>query len=406
MNFLKDFFQTINTQRLRTFLTLFGIVWGTATLIILLAFGMGFRDQLMLNMRGLGDEIVLVFGSQTTEPHEGYGIGRPIRFRESDVDALARNIPEISEIAAELVTWSAVISRGERRNSPMFAGVPVNYAEMRNIYPQKGGRWINDRDVENRRRVIFLGDQLKQLLFGDEEAVGQEVLVGQTPFLVIGVMQPKSQDSSYGMRDHDRAFIPITTYSTFFGTDILNNFIYQIDNPEHSEHVRNRIQAVISERHRFAPTDTDAIMIWDTGEFFLFMRYFFLGFNSFMGAIGAVTLAVGGIGVANIMFVVVQERMKEIGIRRAAGAKRRTILAHFFGETFLLIGIGAAIGYLIGWGIVYAMRYIPIGEFVGTPQFTPSVGIIAFVVLAVVGLAAGWTPAFRGSRLNIVECLR
>ena len=406
MNFLKDFFRTINNQRLRTFLTLFGIVWGTATLIILLAFGMGFRDQLSLNMRGMGEEIVLVFGSQTTKPFEGYGIGRDIRLRESDVWTLQQNIPQIAAIAPEYATWRAEIRHGDRRNSPMLTGIPVNYADMRNIFDLEGGRWINEYDVKERRRVIFLGDELKKLLFGDEEAIGRQVFVNRTPFTVIGVMQTKNQDSSYGQRDKDRAFIPLTTFSALFGTDRLNNIIYQVDDPEWSASVKEQVLEVMARRHRFDPADTDALMIWDTGEFWTFIKMFFLGFNSFLGAIGFVTLAVGGIGVANIMFVVVQERMKEIGIRRSVGARRRTILAHFFGETFLLIGIGAAIGYLIGWGIIAAMQYIPIKEYIGTPQLTPTVGLIAFLVLTIIGLAAGWMPAYRASRLNVVKCLK
>ncbi len=406
MNFLKDFFQTINKQRLRTFLTLFGIVWGTATLIILLAFGMGFRDQMGLNMRGMGEEIVLVFGSRTTIPYEGYGIGRQIRFRENDAWALKQNIPQISEIAPEYVTWQAELRNGERRNSPQLTGIPVNYAGMRNIFEEPGGRWINERDITEQRRVIFIGDHLKELLFGEEDAIGKQVFVNQTPFTVIGVMQPKSQSSSYGQRDQDRAFIPMTTFSTLFGTDIISNIIYQLHDPRTGSHVKDQVQAVISQRHRFDPADTDALLIWDTSEFWSFIKWFFIGFNSFLGIIGFVTLAVGGIGVANIMFVVVQERTKEIGIRRSVGAKRGTILSHFFGETFLLIGLGAFLGYLIGWGIVGAMQYIPIKEYVGTPQFTPGVGLIAFFVLTIIGLAAGWMPAFRASRLNVVECLK
>ncbi len=406
MNFLKDFFQTIKKQRLRTFLTLFGIVWGTATLIILLAFGMGFREQMGLNFRGMGEEIVLVFGSQTTKPFEGYGVGRPIRFRESDVWALRQNIPQISKIAPEYTTWQADLRYGDRRNTPQLTGVPVIYSEMRNIFEQEGGRWINERDITEQRRVIFIGDQLKELLFDDEDAIGKQIFVNQTPFTVIGVMQSKSQNSSYGQRDYDRAFIPMTTFSTLFGTDIISNILYQLDDPRSGSHVKDEVQAIISQRHRFDPADTDALLIWDTSEFWSFIRWFFIGFNSFLGIIGFVTLAVGGIGVANIMFVVVQERMKEIGIRRSVGARRSTILSHFFGETFLLIGMGAAIGYLIGWGIVAAMQYIPIKEYVGTPQFTPGVGLIAFFVLTVIGLAAGWMPALRASRLNVVECLK
>jgi putative ABC transport system permease protein len=406
MNFLKDFLQTINKQRLRTFLTLFGIIWGTATLIILLAFGMGLGDQLQRNFRGMGEEIVLVFASRTTVPFEGYGIGRQIRFREDDAWALKQNIPQISQIAPEYTTWNVELRYGDRRNTPQLTGIPVNYSAMRNIFEQKGGRWINERDIEEQRRVIFIGNKLKELLFGDEEAVGKQIFVNQTPFTVIGVMQPKTQDSSYGQRDEDRAFIPLTTYSTLFGTDIISNILYQVDDPRAGAHVKDQVQQVIAQRHRFDPADTDTLLIWDTSEFWAFIRWFQIGFNSFMGIIGFVTLAVGGIGVANIMFVVVQERMKEIGIRRSVGARRSTILAHFFSETFLLVGIGAAIGYLIGWAIVGAMQYIPIREYVGTPQFTPVVGLIAFAVLAIIGLAAGWMPAFRASRLNVVECLK
>jgi len=406
MNFLKTFFQSINTQRLRTFLTLFGIVWGTATLIILLAFGMGFRDQMMLTMRGMGEDIVLLFGSQTTQAYEGYGIGRQIRLRESDAHALEQHIPQLREIAPEYTTWSAELRRGNRRNSPQLTGIPVVYGDMRNIFAREGGRWLNKRDMEDQRRVIFIGDHLAELLFGDQEPVGEQVMVGQTPFTVVGVMQPKTQDSSYGQRDRDRAFIPMTTFSTMFGTDLLNNIIYQVDDPRNNSYVKGRVEQILAQRHRFDPSDTDALLIWDTAEFWSFITYFFLGFNGFMGMIGFVTLAVGGIGVANIMFVVVQERRKEIGIRRAAGAKRRTILSHFFAETFLLIGFGAAIGYVVAWGIVYLMQFIPIQDFVGTPQFTPSVGLIAFAVLVVIGLIAGWMPALRASRLNVVDCLR
>ncbi len=406
MNFLKDFFQSINKQRLRTFLTLFGIIWGTATLIILLAFGMGLGDQLQRNFRGMGEEIVLVFASRTTMPYEGYGMGRQIRFREGDAWALKQNIPQISQIAPEYTTWNAELRYGDRRNTPQLTGVPVIYSDMRNIFEQEGGRWINQRDVEEQRRVIFIGDELKELLFGEEDAIGKQIFVNQTPFTVIGIMQPKTQDSSYGQRDKDRAFIPLTTYSTIFGTDIISNILYQLDDPRAGAHVKDQVQQVIAHRHRFDPADTDALLIWDTSEFWAFIRWFQIGFNSFMGIIGFVTLAVGGIGVANIMFVVVQERMKEIGIRRSVGARRSTILAHFFGETFLLVGIGAAIGYLIGWAIVGAMQYIPIKEYVGTPQFTPGVGLIAFFVLALIGLAAGWMPAFRASRLNVIECLK
>ncbi len=406
MNLLIDFFRNINQQRLRTFLTIFGIMWGTATLIILLAFGMGFRDQTVLNMRGIGDEIVIMFNGRTSIPFEGYGQGRFIQMRESDANYLLQEVPSLKDVSPEYGRWNTTITRNDKRNTPNIAGVFPNYSEMRNIFPAEGGRWINPLDIEERRRVIFLGDKLKELLFGQENAIGETVMVGGSPFVVIGVMQPKTQNSSYSSRDQDRAFIPGSTFSAMYGTDRINNILYTVHNPTESEVVRDQVREAMARKHRFAPNDQDAVSIWDTNEFWKFTYYFFLGFNIFLGIIGFFTLAVGGIGVANIMFVVVQERMKEIGIRRSVGAKRGTIMTQFFTETFLIIGLGAILGYTIGWAIIELLQNIPIREYIGAPVFSSTVGLTALIVLGVIGLVAGFLPAVRASRLDIVECLR
>lgn len=406
MAFFIDFFRNINQQRLRTFLTIFGIMWGTATLIILLAFGLGFRDQTALNMRGIGDEIVIIFNGRTSQNFEGFGVGRRIQMREADAQFIKNEVAGIKEISAEYSRWNTVLTRGDRRNTPNVSGVFPNYSEMRNIFPQEGGRWFNPVDIEQRRRVVFLGDKLKELLFGDDDAIGETIMLGNSPFTVIGVMTPKTQNSSYSARDQDRAFIPASTFSTMFGTDRLNNIIYTVYNPTQSEQITQQVREAMGRKHRYAPTDKDALGIWDTNEFWTFMYYFFVGFNVFLGIIGFFTLAVGGIGVANIMFVIVQERMKEIGIRRSVGAKRRTIMIQFFSETFMIVGLGAMLGYGIGWGIVELMQNIPIREFVGAPVFSPIVGMVALCVLTLIGLVAGFLPAVRASRLDIVECLR
>lgn len=406
VDFLLDFFRNINQQRLRTFLTIFGIMWGTATLIILLAFGMGFRDQTTLNMRGMGDEIVIVFNGRTSKTFEGYGIGRQIRMRESDAAYLKTQVPGIKEILPEFSNWGTTISYGERRNTPNVAGVYPEYSDMRNIFPQEGGRWISPLDIDKRRRVAFLGNDLAELLFQGEDPVGKTVMLRGSPFTVIGVMQPKTQNSSYSSRDEDRVFIPGSTFMAMYGTDRVSNLLYTLHNPTLSESVQDDVRAALARKHKFAADDRDAVSMWDTNEFWKFTYYFFLGFNIFLGIIGFFTLAVGGIGVANIMFVVVQERMREIGIRRSVGAKRSRIMVQFFSETFLIVGFGAALGYAIGWVIVELMQNIPIKEFVGAPNFSPSVGLIALVVLSFIGLIAGFLPAVRASRLNIVDCLR
>lgn len=402
---ISDLFRNLNQQRLRSFLTIFGIMWGTATLILLLAFGMGFRDQTVLNMRGMGDQLAIMFPGQTTKPFEGYGIGRPIRYRESDAQLLKNQISDI-DVATPEYSRSLQISYGEKRRNSNVGGVYPVYQDLRNTFEREGGRWLNEHDMEQRRRVIFLGNRLAENLFGDADPVGKQVMVANTPFTVIGVMQEKIQNSSYNQQDRDRSFIPATTFSVMMGTDLVNNLIYTPVDPDLSKSIQDQVYEVMGRKHRFDPSDRDALGLWDTNEFWSFINVMFLGINGFLGLIGFFTLAVGGIGVANIMFVVVQERMKEIGIRRSVGAKRYQIMSQFFLETFMIVGLGAALGYAIGWLLVEAMQNIPIKEFVGAPYFSPEVGLIAFAVLGLVGFAAGLLPAWRASRLDVVECLR
>ena len=404
-NHITELFRNLNQQRLRSFLTIFGIMWGTATLILLLAFGMGFRDQTVLNMRGMGDQLAIMFPGQTTKPFEGYGIGRPIRFKEADAKLLDDQISDI-DVATPEYTRSLQISYGQKRRNSSIGGVYPVYQDLRNVFEQPGGRWLNENDMEDRRRVIFLGNNLALNLFENEDPVGKTVLVRDTPFTVIGVLQEKVQNSSYNQRDEDRAFIPASTFSVMMGTDQINNILYTPVNPDLSLSIQDQVYEVMGRKHRFDPEDKDAIGLWDTNEFWSFINVMFLGINGFLGLIGFFTLAVGGIGVANIMFVVVQERMKEIGIRRSVGARRHHIMGQFFTETFMIIGMGAAAGYGIGWLLVQATQNLPIKEFVGAPYFSPTVGLIAFVVLSIVGFAAGLLPAWRASRLDIVECLR
>lgn len=408
LSLLTEFTRDLRQQKMRTFLTLFGIMWGTATIIVLLALAFGMRDQMTLNMRGMGDEIVILWPGRTSLPYEGYGIGRRISFRETDALLLQKQISDIRDISPEYMRTSIPIRRGEMVNTPNIGGVYPVYGDMRNIFPEQGGRWLNSTDIQERRRVIFLGTDLKQLLFGDEDAVGELVMVGSVPFTVIGVMQPKTQNSSYTQRDKDRAFIPASTFSVLFGTDVVNNIIYTPADPTLSASVKQQVYHVLSRKYRFHPDDHDAISIWDTNEMWVFFHYFFLGMNIFMGIIGGFTLAVGGIGVANIMFVVVQERMKEIGVRRSVGARRWNIMVQFLTETFFVVGLGGVLGYLIGWLVVQGLQFIPenIAEYIGTPHFAPQVGIISFVVLGSIGLAAGLLPARRAAHLNVVECLR
>lgn len=405
---LSQFLQDVRAQKLRTTLTILGITWGTVAVVVLLAFGSGLERQNRKNMHGMGDGIVVLLGGRTTIPYQGFPDGRGISLRAEDADVLRQEISDIAEISPEYRTSGVPVRRGTAITTPTVTGIDPIYGDMRNIIPEPGGRFINELDVIGRRRVLVLGDEIKRLLFGDAEAVGATVYVGETPFTVVGVMMPKTQNSSYFSRDKDRVFMPSSTFRSVFGHVYLSNIVYRPSDATRSEAVEEQVYQTLGRKHRFDPADEDALSVWDTNEADKFMSYFFLGFNLFLGIIGSFTMTVGGIGVANIMYVVVRERTLEIGIKRSVGARKRDVLFQVFLESFLIVAIGAMFGMLISIGLVESLAYLPEGakEVVGTPTLSPAVLVTTMSLLAAIAFLAGFFPARRAARLDPVDCLR
>ncbi|MDX1637962.1 MAG: ABC transporter permease [Balneolaceae bacterium] len=404
--FLQQLWADLQAQKLRSTLTILGITWGTVSVVVLLAFGTGLEKQNRKNMHGMGQGIVVLFPNQTTKPYKGYPDGRRVRFTTRDAEILGAKVPQISGISPEFRRWGTPVRFENNRTLPNIVGANAIYGDMRNIIPEEGGRYLNERDVAMRRRVAVIGDKLKTLLMGDQPAIGQTIYIAQSPFTIVGVMKPKVQNSSYGSRDEDCLFIPYTTYQSLFGDVYLNNLIYRYDNPEQGELVKASVYNTLSTTHTFDPGDKDAVFVWDTNEMDKFLNYFFIGFNIFMGVIGSFTLTVGGIGVANIMFVVVKEKTAEIGIKRAVGANRGTILGQFFLESFSIVMIGAILGFLISVVIVQLAGFLPIEQQVGRPEISMIVVSVTVVLLAVIALMAGYFPARKASLLEPAECLR
>jgi putative ABC transport system permease protein len=402
---ISEFIVDLRAQKLRAFLTMFGIIWGTVAIVVLVAFGVGFKKQTAANMHGIGEGIAIMFPGKTTKPWAGYGIGRPISYIEDDTKLIASQVPNVFAISPEF-SRQATARVGENILNPTVSGVNVVYSDMRNIIPEAGGRFINNMDLQDRRRVAVIGDKVKEFLFGDQNAIGKTVFIGQVPFMVIGVMQKKTQPSSYNSRDQDRIFIPISTFASVYGTIHLSFIIYQIKDPRLGEETEKEVRAALSKRYKFDPTDEDAVGIWDTTNFDRLSFYMFLGINIFLGLIGSFTLGVAGLGVANIMFIVVQERIKEIGVKRAVGATKTNILFQFFTETFFIVFTGSVIGFMISYGIIELLSMMPIKEYVGTPELSIEVVGITIFVLITVGLLSGLMPARRASNIDVVECLR
>ena len=405
-NVLREFVADLRVQRLRTTLTVMGIAWGTVAVVVLLAFGVGLERQTRKRFHGLGDRIVILWGGRTTVPYMGFGEGRYIRLHEDVGQQLTREIPGILMISPEYSNRSTPIRRGIKSAQPNITGIYPVYGTMRNIIPEMGGRFINEQDLSGRRRVAFLGDELAELLFEEDEPVGQQVFIGETPFTVIGVMKPKLQNSSYNGRDKDRVFIPASTHTALFGNRYVNNFVYRVADASRSQEYESQVYEILSRRYTFDPRDEDALSVWDTAEIERMFGYLFFGFNVFFAMMGAFTLTVGGIGVANIMYIVVRERTREIGIKRSVGAKRRDILFQFFAETFLIVGLGATCGFLFSYGIVFLLSFVPLQDFVGTPTISPVVGAVTLSLLAVIAFMAGLFPARKAANLDPVECLR
>ena len=262
---LSQFLRDLRAQKLRTFLTIFGIIWGTVAIVVLLAFGMGFKKQLAMNMHGIGERIAIMFPGRTTKAYQGFGIGRPISLIEDDAKLLADQVSGIDRISPEYSSNSTSVRVGENIINTSVAGVYPIYGDMRNVIPEMGGRFVDEIDMRERRRVALIGDETKRLLFGESNAVGRLMYIGQVPFTVVGVMIKKTQNSSYNRQDRDRVFIPASTFAVVFGENHLSNIIFIPKDPTRSEEIKTQVREVLGKRYKFDPTDKDAVWIWDTG---------------------------------------------------------------------------------------------------------------------------------------------
>jgi len=401
---VRQLFRDIRNEKLRTFLTVFGIVWGTVAISLMLAFGTGLHKQLVKNTAGLGDRIAIVWPGLTSIPYEGLGKGRRLRIAEEDIAAVRSEVTGLKRISGEYMT-SMRLDYGTKTLSVDISGITAEFGAMRNLIPETGGRFINPIDDATQRRTIFIGDQLKENIFGQSDAIGKTILLNQSPFLVVGVLKKKTQDSSYSGRDNEKAFIPSSTFRALTGDKYVDNMVFQSNTPDGTKQVTEAIRTAFGKRLRFDKDDKEALSIWDTTEQFQFFDTFMLAFNAFLGIIGVLTLIVGGIGVSNIMNVIVEERTREIGIKMALGAKQRFILMQFLLETLIVTFMGGAIGFAISYTICAVFPEAP-QEFVGKPELSPLVAILTASALGIVGLVAGYFPARDASKLDPVVAMK
>jgi len=411
--FFRNLFRDLVRQPLRTALTLSGVVWGTFSVILLLAFGDSVAKAQIKRFHGMGSGIVLVFPSRTTLPWQGFIRGKPVRITPEAAEAIPEKVPGIEVLSPEFV-GSRLIRYGRNEYRNTVRGVNPGFELMRNTIAEKG-RFIDPEDMTERKRVCFIGDVLATDLFATDEPVGKTVFIDSVPFTVVGVMRTKLQSSNYnGQRDERCAFIPWTTYASLYGVKYVSNIIFRPLDRDRSKEVMEGVKAHLAQLVGFDPADPDALGVWDTLDFEKQFTTFFLAFTIFLGVIGSFTLLVGGVGVASIMRVVVEERTREIGVKLAVGARRRTILWQFFSESLAIMLLGGLAGFGLAAGLLQAVNAFASGStadlsftgFIGVPALNPTVIVATIFVLLAIGVVSGIIPARTAASTDPIEALR
>jgi putative ABC transport system permease protein len=403
----------LRRQKLRSFLTMLGMVWGIVAVTLLIAYGGSFRSILVHAFDAFGRDAVICWPAQTSEQAGGQRAGKQVVFEKEDTEMIRADATLVKHVCRETVRWLG-ISYGSRLASTPIRGVCPAYGEMRNEVPSEG-RWISPQDLLERRRVVFLGSQLREKLFGNRPAVGETVEIAGMRFTVIGTMGRKMQMSNYFSSDDECAWIPYSTAGQLWDTRYAEVIVFEPVAPQFEKQAMDQVRAAIAQRQRFSPTDQQAIIMFGREQFRPVIDGITIGLQALLIFIGALTLGIGGVGLMNIMLVSVDERIREIGLRRALGARRRHIVAQFLAETLLLSFMGGALGIVLSYALSAAIGTLPLlgplyedtsGQ--GDIHLYISLSTVALstAILCLVGLLSGLAPALKASRLDPVEALR
>ena len=405
------FWRASSLQRKRATLTVAAIAWGTVGIVMLLSFGEGLKIQLMKGKRGMGENIAVWWPGDTSKVWQGLPEGRSIRPRMDDIEYLRGRLTAASGVVGEITSWSSSFTYGTNTITGRVTGANWEYGEMRHHFPRAGGRFCNINDEREKRRVIFLGDELAEDIYGEVDPVGTTMFVDRVPYLVIGVLQHKIQMGTYKGPDANGCIIPITTFAAQFGRQRLTNIVFKARSAEQMPLAREQFNQALAAKYRFDPTDEQVTDLWDTVEGAKVMANIMLGLQAFLGIIGALTLLIGGIGVANIMYAVVKEKTREIGVQMALGARRGWVTGPFVLQGLSYTLVGGAMGLLISLVMILLLGLIPVEgnqalEFLGKPTLSWQIAFATAAVLGSIGILAGYFPARRAATVDPAETLR
>ena len=415
--FLKELitqgWQALMRNRLRSVLTMLGIVWGLASVVLLLAFGQGLGGAVSDAFNAVGHEVIVLWPGQTSLQAGGQRAGKDVKYEYADVEAIRDEVPIVKAVSAE-IDHNFPFKVGSRVISLQSRGVEMPYGQMRRL-DMEDGRYFSDTDFSQHARVVILGHGAAKRVFQGAPAVGQNVTIGGLDFEVIGTLRDKIQDSMYNGPDNEQAFLPFHLMRDLMNQKDPDEIIFQPVAANLNKKSLAAVREVVARRHHFDPKDEKATPEWDTVEGGQMMAAFSIGLQAILGLIGMVTLGVGGVGVMNIMLVSVTERTREIGLRKALGARKFHILTQFLLEALVLTFMGGIIGMAVAVLLTWIIPPMPLyGELHKSLNHegdiflkaSTSVMLISFSILAIVGVVSGFFPALKASRMDPVEALR
>ena len=416
MNFLEVLRQTagsIAAHKLRSFLTMFGIIWGISSVILLVGLGKGFSRDQQERLKTIGVDLAVIWGGRTSEQAGGYAAGRVVRLSVRDAELIKQEAYLIKTVSPELRRSVSEVSRYNAASRPV-RGVWPDYQRFRSLKVQEG-RLMTDDDETQGRRVVVLGVESRDQLFPSRMAIGETLMMNGSPYTVIGVLEKKKQNGSYGSGpDNTQLFVPYASMARDYPPGErpgifrgwINNLVVEVGDPAHHEVALRQVYTILGREHHFDPNDKDALQVWDTLNGSQLVERIFDIMTIFFGAVALMTLSLGGIGVMNIMLVAVTERTREIGVRKSLGATAADIRNQFFAESAALMTISGSIGLAIGVGICLVIRGIELPDIVPHPIVSFGAIIVSLLTLGLITIAAGMYPAQRAAGLSPIECLR
>src|SRR6202171_6520546 len=406
LEIFREAWAALGRNPVRSLLTMTGIAWGIVAVTLLLSYGAGFRNVLMYTFEVFGKGAVVCWPGTTSEQAGGERAGKTVRFSQEDADWVKAQSPLVKRVTLETVKFQG-ISHEERLSDTAIRGVFPEYGEMRNEIPLEG-RWISPEDIVDRRRVAFLGAILRKKIFSGTPAIGEAVRINGVKFTVVGSMDTKFSDSNYFTSDDESAFIPYTAATDLWDTRYASVMLFEPVAPNFEADAMLQVRAAVASRQRFSAADKRAIQMFGRQEFKPIYDGITLGIEALLFFVGALTLGIGGIGVMNIMLVSVEERVKEIGLRRALGAKKSHIRGQFLLEALVMTLAAGVIGMLHSGVITAAIGTLP---FLG-PAYEDDSGkvdihltlsvvtmMLSTGILIVVGVISGWLPAMQAGKL-------